>query len=206
VGPDHPDTLVAISKLALSYGSQNRWQDALRLHREVLELRQARLTSDHPETLISMYHVGNTLLSLGQGDEAIEQFDEIIRRAEGKPVNPRLVPSILERRIRHYAARNDPAACRANAQQWESLTDKSAEFLAHAAQLWSMTSQVQAQATGVDAALRARQDADQAMHWLTQAVAAGYRNRKELETNPDFEALHGRDDFQELLQPLNGME
>ncbi len=201
-GPNHPDTLMAISNLANSYISRKRWPEALRLHREVLDLRRAKLTSDHPDTFISMYNVANTLLEMGKGDEAIAHFDEIVRGAEGKPVNPRLVPAVLEKRIRFHSSRDDAAACRANAEQWDKLTNNSGEFLAHAAKLWSMTSQVQARAAGSDAARLARQDADKAIAWLTKAVAVGYKNQADLEKNRDFDALRNRDDFRKLLRGL----
>jgi tetratricopeptide (TPR) repeat protein len=202
-GPDHADTLWAMNNLARSYGSLKRWPDALRLHRDVLDLRRAKLAPDHPDTLISIYNVANTLLDMGRGDEAIVHFDELIRQAVGKPVNPRLVPASLERRIRYYASRDDAAACRSNAELWDKLTNGSGEFLAHAAQLWSMTSTVQARVTGPDAVRLAREDADRAMAWLTKAVVAGYKNRAELEKNKDFDALRERDDFQKLLRRLS---
>jgi serine/threonine protein kinase len=198
-GPDHADTLMAMSNLARSYGALKRWGDALDLHRKVLALRRSKFAPDHPETLVSMYNVGTVLQSMERGDEAMVEFEEILRLAEGKNVNRLLVPSILERQVRHFADRRDPVACRLRAERWIKRTDESAENSVIAARLWSMTSRGQAASAAPDAAALARADADRAMMWLTKAVAAGFDDAKELARSEDFAALRGRDDFQKLL-------
>jgi serine/threonine protein kinase len=192
-GPDHAETLMAINNLARGHAALKRWPESLDLHRQVLAMRRAKLAPDHPDTLITMYNIANVLIAMDRGDEAMTEFDEILRLAEGKGVNKRLVPSILERQIRHYARKKDAAACQARAERWEKLTDQSGEFLAHAAQLWSMTSRASA---------NGKADADRAMTWLAKAVDAGYSDAADLETNDDFAPLRGREDFQKLLQGI----
>ena len=50
----------------------------------------------------------------------------------------------------------------------------------------------------------AQADADQAMVWLTKAVAAGYKNHEHMEQDTDLDPLRGRADFQALLAGLKG--
>lgn len=45
-------------------------------------------------------------------------------------------------------------------------------------------------------------DADRAMVWLTKAVAAGYRDRDHIETDPDLAPLRTRADFRALVGSL----
>jgi serine/threonine protein kinase len=201
-GPHHADTLMAMNNIARSYTALKQWPDALRIHREVLGLRRAHLAPDHPDTFISMYNIADTLLGMGRGDEAIKEFDEILRLVKGKPVNIRLVPTILERRLRHFAGRNDAAECRFTAEQWDKQVINTGEFLAHAAQLWSMTSAVQSKATTPDAARMSNEDADRAMVWLKKAITAGYKDRETLEKSADFEAIRRREDFKLLIAEL----
>ncbi|MFO0804999.1 MAG: serine/threonine-protein kinase [Gemmataceae bacterium] len=201
-GPDHADTLMAMSNLARSHAALKRWADALDLHRKVLALRRSKFAPDHPETLVSMYNIGSVLQSMDRGDEAMAEFEEILRLAEGKTVNRLLVPSILERQVRHFANRKDPAACRLRAERWSKYADESAEYAAIAARLWSITSRGQAATAAPDAAVLARADADRAMALLTKAVAAGFDDAKELEQSDDFTALRGRDDFKKLIDSI----
>jgi hypothetical protein len=61
---------------------------------------------------------------------------------------------------------------------------------------------VQAKEEGTEAARLAQADADQAMVWLTRAVAAGYKNHARMEEDSDLDPLRGRADFQALLTGL----
>lgn len=47
-------------------------------------------------------------------------------------------------------------------------------------------------------------EADRAMAWLRQAVAAGYRKADHLRQDGDFAALRNRADFRRLLDELEG--
>ena len=45
-------------------------------------------------------------------------------------------------------------------------------------------------------------EADRAMAWLKQAVAAGYNDAEHMKTDADLDALRDREDFQKLLADL----
>jgi hypothetical protein len=51
-------------------------------------------------------------------------------------------------------------------------------------------------------ATEGRAEADRAMEWLRQAIAAGYRKLAYLRTDTDLESLRSRPDFQLLLMDL----
>ena len=52
------------------------------------------------------------------------------------------------------------------------------------------------------AAQESRAEADRAMAWLRQAIAAGYNNLALMKKDSDLDALRDRADFQELLAGL----
>ena len=58
------------------------------------------------------------------------------------------------------------------------------------------------QVKGDSAAKEAAAEADPAVAWLRQAVAAGYRETANMDKDKDLDALRGRNDFQELLAGL----
>jgi tetratricopeptide (TPR) repeat protein len=55
--------------------------------------------------------------------------------------------------------------------------------------------------SGLSAA-EARAEADQAMAVLRRAVAAGFNTAEKIQTDPDLDSLHNRDDFKKLIQEL----
>ena len=50
LGPEHPDTLISRSNLAIGYGQLGRTQEAVELDEETLEARVRVLGLEHPET------------------------------------------------------------------------------------------------------------------------------------------------------------
>jgi hypothetical protein len=53
-----------------------------------------------------------------------------------------------------------------------------------------------------DAAVLREQYATQAVELLREAIAAGYKNARQLEIDPDFEAVRGQKGYQQLLRQL----
>ena len=86
---------------------------------------------------------------------------------------------------------------------WEKLNRTGTGNLYDAACMRAIAAAVQAKTAGADAARLAKEDADRAMAWLTQAVAAGYQDRAHMEKDEDLDALRGRADFQSLLASLS---
>ena len=51
LGSEHPDTLRAMTNLAVSYSDVGRRQEVTELREKVLEASQRMLGSEHPDTL-----------------------------------------------------------------------------------------------------------------------------------------------------------
>ncbi|KAH0566353.1 hypothetical protein GP486_000259 [Trichoglossum hirsutum] len=60
LGSSHPNTLMAMSNLAVTYGAQGRWSDAEPLQVEVLERRKKVFGEAHPNTLRTMARLAIT--------------------------------------------------------------------------------------------------------------------------------------------------
>lgn len=56
LGPDHPDTLIRMANLALTYMNGARWDEAEKLFVQV-ETIKTNLRVEHPSTLTSMHNL-----------------------------------------------------------------------------------------------------------------------------------------------------
>jgi tetratricopeptide (TPR) repeat protein len=200
LGADHPATLWGMNCLSLSYQALGRHADALALRQRTLALRKARLGPDHPDTLLTMWGVADSLVQLGRGDEAVPVIDQCVKRSTGKVVHPGLLPGGLELRLLHFARRKDADGCRQTAEMWENLKRRDVASLYNAARLRAVTAAV-LRATG---GAQFDAEADRAVAWLKQAIAAGYRDAARLKRDRAFDALRDRADFTKLLTTLDG--
>jgi serine/threonine protein kinase len=185
--PDHP--------LAFSYVTLRGHAEALKLRQERLALRKAKLGPDHPDTLVSMWGVAESLVNLGRGAEAVPLIDDCVQRATGKFVDPRLVPGVMDLRLRHFEKMKDPAGCRQTAALWEKLNRADAASLYTAACMRAVTA-------ATAGAKEADVEAEKAMAWLKQAVAAGFKDAAHMDQDKDLDALRDREDFKNLLAEL----
>jgi tetratricopeptide (TPR) repeat protein len=198
LGPDHPNTLTSMYNLAESCAALGRHGDALKLFEETLALRKAKLGPDHPDTLQSMWGVAKSLIKLERGVEPVPIIDECVQRASGKVVDPALLSSVIDLRLRHFAKSKDVAGCRASAAMWEKLDRRDADSLYNAACMRAITAQVLRDSGGKGADA----EAGRAIAWLRQAVSAGYHDARHTGTDHDLEGLRDRADFRELLGQL----
>jgi serine/threonine protein kinase len=206
LGPDHPDTLTSMYNLAYNYGALGRHADALKLCEETLALRKAKLGADHPDTLRSMGSVAVCLVKLDRGAEAVPVIDDCVRHATGRVVHPGLIPGVMYLRLQHYERTKDAAGCRRTAEIWDSLKRTDAASLYNAACMWAVTAAVNRAADqSPEGNRQADAAADQAMTWLKQAVAAGYKNAAHIAQDKDLDALRDRAEFTKLVAPLEGV-
>jgi len=205
LGPDHPHTLSSMNNLAKIYRALGRHAEALNLYEETLALTKAALGSDHPDTLDGMWGVAASLSALDRGAEAVPIIDECLRLAAGKVVDPRLIPGVMDVRLRHFAKCNSAAGCRTTAQMWEDLNRSDAVSLYNSACNRAITAGViRVGNQSEDAAKQAAAEAERAMDWLKQAVVAGFNDVAHMKQDTDLEALRDRDDFRKLLEELEG--
>src|SRR2546430_14596609 len=105
--------------LAISYADLGRHTDALKLREETLLIRKTKIPPDHAGALLSLWGVAESLMALDRGAKAVPIIDECVQRAAGQVVDPRLLPSVMNLRLRYFEKTKDAAGCRATAEMWE---------------------------------------------------------------------------------------
>ena len=117
-------------------------------------------------------------------------------------VQPDLVGLLNNQRL-YYKQANDAAGCRKTAELWEKLRRTDPRSLYNAACYRAVTAQVVHASDKSPAGARAAlAEADRAMAWLKQAIAAGYDNVALMKQDSDLEALRDRAEFRKLLAEL----
>jgi tetratricopeptide (TPR) repeat protein len=210
LGPDHPDTLRCMNNLVHTYQALGRHDEALKLSQRTLALRKSKLGPDHPDTLLSMRSVAECLVAVDRGAEAVAVIDECIRLAAGKDLDPALLPGAIEVRLLHFEKAKDAARCRQTAEMWEKLHRTDSDSLYRAACFRAVSAAVlRAVDKSRSATQEADAEADRAMSWLKQSVAAGYKDATHMNKDNDLNSLHAREDFKKLvaaLEPLTERE
>ena len=70
LGKEHPDTLSSMNNMALVLDYQGKYDEAERMHRQVLDIRQRVQVPEHPDRLTSMGNLALVLDNQGKYDEA----------------------------------------------------------------------------------------------------------------------------------------
>ncbi len=82
LGPNHPDTLVAMTNLAQCYGAAGRLNESLKLLEDVLSRKKATLGYEHPETVYGMDNLAQAYESAGRLDKALPLFEQAVEQAK----------------------------------------------------------------------------------------------------------------------------
>ena len=61
LGKEHPHTLTSMSNLAIALPQQGKYDEAEKMHRQTLELREKVLGKEHPHTITSMNNLAPAL-------------------------------------------------------------------------------------------------------------------------------------------------
>jgi hypothetical protein len=211
-GADATVTLQTLARLADDYARTGRRAEALPLRQELLSLRTSRLGPDHADTLKALSHVAQDLVALGRGSEALLLIDDGIPRAQRAGTDKPLLLELLISRRRHFEQAGDSRGCRETAEMWEALGRTDKYGLYAAAKVRAATAAViragAASESGDSTALAdANLEADRAMDWLEQAVAAGFNSTALMKFDgKDLKALADREDFQKLVSELEKTE
>jgi Tetratricopeptide repeat len=201
LGPNNPDTFASRDK---AYSAGRRFADAFKLSEETLARRPTVLGPDHPDTLGNISFVVVCLFNLGRGAGAVPLVDECVSHAGREDIDPGIVPGLMRLRLEHFEGAKDTDGCRATAEMWEKLRRTDAESLYTAARMRAVVAAVVRRA-GAGAGLREEEsvaEADRAMSWLRQAVAAGFHAAARLKSDRGLAALRDRDDFRTLVADL----
>ncbi|KAJ7921628.1 P-loop containing nucleoside triphosphate hydrolase protein, partial [Mycena leptocephala] len=79
LGEDHPDTLIAMANLAVTYWGLKEFKKAEKLQVVVWEKRKQLLGDDHPDTLRAMRNLASTYRSLGKQTKA-EDLERLLKK------------------------------------------------------------------------------------------------------------------------------
>ena len=144
--------------------------------------------------------MAESLVKLDRGAEAVPIIDECLQRAAGKEVDPDLIPDVMDLRLRHFEKIRDAAGCLETAAKCEALKRTDAESLYQSACFRAVCAAVIEETDKTPASeAKVKEQADQAMAWLKQAVAAGYTDADQMKDDKDLDALRDREDFKNLL-------
>ena len=106
-------------------------------------------------------------------------------------------------RLRACEKAKDAAGCRVTVEMLEKLKLTDGDSLYDAACMRAVTAAVIcASDKSPTAAQDAAVEAERAMAWLRQAVAAGYEDGEYMQKDNDLDALRDREDFKKLLAEL----
>jgi eukaryotic-like serine/threonine-protein kinase len=78
--PEDPNSMAVHVDLARAYRAAGKLDNALPLFEEALKLRQAKLGTDHPDTLLAMCELGTTYRDLGKLDHMETLLEEAAKK------------------------------------------------------------------------------------------------------------------------------
>ena len=78
LGDEHPDTLLSIANLAMTYSNQGRWGKAEEQQVQVMVTSKRVLGEEHPNTLTSIANLASTYSNQGRWGEAEEQQVQVM--------------------------------------------------------------------------------------------------------------------------------
>ena len=78
IGEEHPDTMHAMSYLALTYGSLGKYKNAEKLEIKVLDMRNRLLGEEHPDTISAMGNIATTYDRLGKYADAEKLQNQVL--------------------------------------------------------------------------------------------------------------------------------
>jgi serine/threonine protein kinase/tetratricopeptide (TPR) repeat protein len=205
LGVDHADTRKTKLNLAVCYDALDRHADALKLFEETLALQKSAVPPDNAGAVLTTWGLARTLMAVDRSADAVRMIDECLTLAGGAAAHEQMILNVMDLRLRHFEKAKDAAGCRQTAEMWEKLNRRDSDSLYNAACNRAITAAaVKQDATtpGGDVARLSGLEADRAMAWLTQAVAAGYKDAAHVKQDKDLDALRDREDFRKLLAGL----
>jgi len=133
--------------------------------------------------------------ALGRHDEATSDWERTVELDDGR--------NKANFRLRMFRSQKDAAGCLAAAAEYEAQKPTDAGELYDAACNRAVCAAVIPQdpkTPAADAARLAKEQADLAMDWLRQAVAAGFRDVEHMKQDKDLDVLREREDFNKLFE------
>ena len=74
-GPEHPETMITLHNVGRMLEAEERWDEALAVHREVLAIRERIFTESHAAIGTTLVRIATCELALGDKDDARADLD-----------------------------------------------------------------------------------------------------------------------------------
>jgi serine/threonine-protein kinase len=181
------------------------WAEALKLCDEVLALPNAKPGPDDVTRLTTMTDAAECLFHLEREAEALAMIDNCLNWAPGTDRIGNVDALATQVRFRHFEKAKDAAGCRATCEKWEKLKRTDEVSLLFAACMRAVTAAVvreDSKTPESEVTRLCKEEADRAIAWLKQAVAAGWNDAATIKLDKDFDALREREDFKRLITEL----
>ena len=104
LGPEHPDTLLGMENLGVTYSRQGRWKEAEALQVQMRDVHLRMLGAEHTDSLLAMGNLAVTYSRQPRWEEAEELQVQV------RDVRLRVLPP--EHPVGHGAPRGDVQASR----------------------------------------------------------------------------------------------
>jgi hypothetical protein len=165
---------------------------------------QSTLSPENPDAVMTEWAIAETLVKLDRGEEALKCIDDCVCQVMGK-MAPLWYSRLILLRLNYCQSTKDAAGCRRSAEIWEKMKDTRANSFYNAARLRSITASViRITEKSPLSNSQANSEADRAMGWLQQAIAAGFKDVEIMKLDTDLDALREREDFKKLIADLEG--
>ena len=197
LGVDHPDTLQSMIDVSNTLNSLGKHEEALKLVQTALPMFEKRLGLNNGQTLYCISIIVNRLFELHRQEEALPMMEIFFKRVSDAPGTSKLLSAMFANQFRYHRLRRDVQACQTTLLDWEKRKPSGPANLVEIAMAWSSFAQLKKETDNTG-----RQEADQAMEYLQQAIEGGWKQVQQLETDPQFDYLRNRDDYRLLLNKL----
>ena len=118
--------------------------------------------------------------------EAIPIIDRCLAHVPGKEHRADFV-LVADLRLRHFAKTKNAEECHKTAEMWEKIGSTDASSYYNAACIRAVTAAVILETDKSPAGKKkADEEADRAMHWLEQAIAAGFKDSEDAQRRHGF--------------------
>jgi serine/threonine protein kinase len=216
---DHPEKLMCMNAMVLSYSALGQHEEADKIRVELQASYRRMQPPDYPAMVKLMLNMALRYSHSNRYAEALKLVDEFMPYADKPGVNPSHYSLAISIRITCCKNTGDLAGCRSAAELMEKRKPSDADSYFVAACSRAVIAELQAKVqpqefsissspTGTvrpatkDADMLARKEADKAMVWLKQALAAGLKKPERIKDHTDLNFLRSREDFKLLVAGL----
>jgi hypothetical protein len=202
LGPEHRDTLKSMFALANSYEALGRSGDALKLREESLAIRKAKYGPDHPQTLESMNTLAASYAHLGRFADAAKLVEETLalQKAKYGPDHPETLNSMSNLATSYQGLGRYEDALKL--LEKALVVQKVKLGPEHPHTVDTIYNLACCNALLVPKSTDQSKQAEIAVKWLNQAVAAGFKNLTQIKKDTDLDALRNRNDFKRTVADL----